>query len=76
MRTLRRLEAGSPCGLDSFLRVVLALGLGDVIAAAVPPSDIRPIERESARGAERRRARPAKGGEAQVPWSWGEESRD
>lgn len=76
LRTLRRLEAGSPCSLDSFLRVALAVGLGDAIAAAVPASDIRPIERVAARGAERRRARPAKGREAEAAWSWGEESRD
>ena len=76
LRTLRRLEAGSPCGLDSFLRVALALGVGDVIAAAVPASDIRPIERVSARGVERRRARPAQGREAEAAWSWREESRD
>ena len=76
LRTLRRLEAGSPCGLDSFLRVALALGIGDVIVAAVPASAIRPIERVAARGAERRRARPAKGREADAAWSWGEESRD
>ena len=76
LRTLRRLEAGSPCGLDSFLRVALALGVGDAVVAAVPASDIRPIERVGARGSERRRARPAKGREAEAVWSWGEESRD
>lgn len=75
LRTLRRLEAGSPCGLDSVLRVALALGVADAIASAVPASDIRPIERVATRGAERRRARPAKG-EADTAWSWGEESRD
>lgn len=76
LRTLRRLEAGSPCGLDSFLRVALALGVGDAVAAAVPASNIRPIERVARRGAERRRARPGKGREAEAAWSWGEESRD
>ena len=75
-RTLRRLEAGLPSGLDSFLRVALALGVGDAIAAAVPSSDIRPIERVAARGQERRRARPAKDREPEAAWSWGEESRD
>ena len=76
LRTLRRLEAGSPCSLDSFLRVALALGVGDVIAAALPSSDIRPIERVAARGAERRRARAARDREPEATWSWGEESRD
>ena len=76
LRTVRRLEAGSPCGLDSFLRVALALGVGDAIVAALPASDIRPIERVAARGAERTRARPARGREEEAAWSWGEESRD
>ena len=76
LRTLRRIEAGLPCGLDSFLRAALALGVGEAIAAAVPSSDIRPIERIARRGSERRRARPAKSGETQATWSWGDESRD
>ena len=76
LRTLRRLETGQPCGLDSFLRIAIALGLGDGIADAVPSGDIRPIERVDGRGTERRRARPAKGHALEAPWSWGEESRD
>lgn len=76
LRTLRRIEAGAPCGLDGFLRVALALGVGEAIAAAVPSGDIRPIERVTARRAERRRARPAKSSEPEAAWSWGEESRD
>lgn len=76
LRTLRRLEAGSPCSLDSFLRVVIALGVGDTLVAAVPSSDIRPIERVTARGVERRRASAARGREPEATWSWGEESRD
>ncbi len=76
LRTLRRLETGQPCTLDSFLRIAVALGLGDGIANAVPSGDIRPIERVDARQAERRRARPAKDSPRVAPWSWGEESRD
>ena len=76
LRTLRRLETGQPCGLDSFLRIAVALGLGDGIADAVPTGEIRPIERVDARGAERQRARPAKDRPREAPWSWGEELRD
>ena len=76
VRTLRRLEAGQPCSLDSFLRVALALGVADGFAAAVPSSDIRPIERATLGGTERRRARPVKGRTSEAPWTWGEESRD
>ena len=76
LRTLRRLETGQPCAMDSFLRIAVALGLGDDIADAVPSGDIRPIERVDARGSERRRARPAKDRARVATWSWGEESRD
>ena len=74
LRTLRRLEAGQSCTLDSFLRVVVALGLEDGIADALPSGDIRPIERVDARGAERQRARPVKGQARALPWSWGDEN--
>ncbi len=58
LRTLRRLEAGEPTSFDTFLRVVIALGLGDDLLTAIPSYDIRPIERVENRGRERRRARP------------------
>ena len=76
VRTLRRLEAGQPSGLDSFLRVLIALGVGDAVADSLPSGEIRPIERVDARRAERRRARPSKGHAPKAPWSWGGESRD
>lgn len=76
LRTVRRLEAGLPSSLDSFLRIAIALDLGDIIAHAIPSSNIRPIERMDAHGTERRRARPAKEGARQAPWSWGDETRD
>ena len=75
VRTLRRLEAGQPSSLDSFLRIAIALGLGDELVAALPASDIRPIERMDMRGGERRRARPTATA-ATAPWSWGQETRD
>ena len=76
LRTVRRLEAGQSGSLDSFLRIAIALGLGDGIAHAIPSSEVRPIERVDARGMERRRARPVKDGASGKPWVWGEETRD
>ena len=76
VRTLRRLEAGNPSSLDTFLRIAVALGLADEVAGAIPANQIRPIDRMQFRGRERRRARAA-GREAPTkPWVWGEESRD
>lgn len=59
VRTLRRLESGDPSTLDTFLRVATALDLEEAILSALPDGDIRPIERVSQKGSERRRARPA-----------------
>jgi putative transcriptional regulator len=74
-RTLRRLEAGEPSTLDTFLRVAAALDLEDAILAALPEGQIRPIERVSKKGRERQRARPAEK-KIQSTWTWGEETDD
>lgn len=73
LRTLRRVEAGEPSTLDSFLRVAIALGLAGALLSAIPSHEIRPIERVGSRQSERKRARPAKTGAAGEPWSWGDE---
>lgn len=74
LRTLRRIETGKPSGLDSLLRVAIALGLGEGLLSAVPPREVRPIERVDSGGRERQRARPRKGAPPDGPWSWADES--
>ena len=76
VRTLRRVEAGEPSTLDSFLRIALALGLGDAILGAIPSGRIRPIERVSRTGSERRRARPQPRKDQDAAWTWGDDSND
>lgn len=76
LRTLRRIEAGQPSGLDSLLRVAIALGLGEGLLNAVPPMEVRPIERVDSGGSERQRARPRKGASPGDRWSWADESND
>ena len=76
LRTLRRLEAGEPSTLDTFLRVALALDLGDAILDAVPTGQIRPIERVSRAGAQRRRARPRPRKDSDAAWTWSDEAND
>ena len=76
LRTLRRLEAGEPSTLDTFLRVALALDLDDAILGAVPTGQIRPIERVSRAGAQRRRARPRPREDHDPTWTWGDDSDD
>ncbi len=75
VRTLRRIKAGQPGGLGSLLRVAIALGLGKDLLNAVPPREVRPIERVDYGGRERQRARPRKGASG-GPWSWADESSD
>ena len=76
LRTLRRLEAGNPSTLDTFLRVAVALDLGDAILGAIPTGQIRPIERVSRTGSERQRARPRPREDRDPTWTWGEDPDD
>lgn len=60
LRTLRRLEAGQPTSLDTFLRVAITLELTGALLAAVPEYEIRPMELIGLRGKHRQRARARK----------------
>lgn len=76
LRTLRRIETGHSSSLDSFLRIVIALGLAEGFLNAIPSQEIRPIERVTSRRRERKRARPVRSPLPEKPWSWGDESDD
>ena len=76
LRTLGRLEAGEPSTVDTFLRVALALDLGDAILGAIPTGQIRPIERVSQAGTERRRARLRSQEDQDPTWTWGDGTDD
>lgn len=75
-RTLRRLEAGEPSTLDTFLRVAAALDLEDALLSAMPDGEIRPIERVSRKGTERQRARPNPDNPEKSTWTWGDKADD
>ena len=73
LNTLRRLEDGDNVSLDTLIRVLEALSLGDRLDALAPPADIRPVDRvRIAAGSERKRASGA-GQDPLVPWSWGDD---
>ncbi|MBL4687003.1 MAG: helix-turn-helix transcriptional regulator [Nannocystaceae bacterium] len=76
VRTLRRLEAGERSTFDTFLRIATALDLKEAILSALPKGDIRPIERVSKKGSERRRASAASQRQAPSTWAWGDETDD
>lgn len=70
-RTLTRLADGQPISLDSFVRIMQALRLGDHLAALLPDPAVRPVERVRLEGAERRRASGRRAAPAE--WQWGDE---
>ena len=75
-RTIGRLEKGEGISLDTFIRVLTALGIQQSMEVLFPDPSIRPIERISSGGGERRRARPGRPGEDLPAWSWGDGEDD
>ena len=70
--TVTRLAGGENISVDSFVRVMQALGLADHLAALLPNPNVRPVERIRLEGAERRRASPKR--KAAGDWTWGNEA--
>jgi transcriptional regulator with XRE-family HTH domain len=71
--TISNLERGQGVSLDTFIRVMAALGIQQNLAALLPDPTIRPIERIDMAGTERQRARPEKPEIPRDPWAWGDE---
>ncbi len=82
-RTISRMENGQGVSLDTFIRVMRALGLTDRLETLIPSTDILPIDRvkkaaKSQRTGDvkykRRRASAAsKVKSPTTPWEWGDE---
>ena len=74
--TLRRLEAGQPSTLDTFLRVLIALDMADNMTLAVPEQLVSPIELMDL-GRQRQRARPknarVRDNGRKGQWTWEED---
>ena len=70
--TITRLASGENISVDSFVRVMQALGLADHLAALLPNPRVRPVERIRLDGAERRRASSKR--KAAGNWTWGNEA--
>lgn len=73
INTLRRLEAGENASLDTLLRVIDALGLGNRIETLAPPVDIRPVDRVRLAAATERRRATGAGAKPAEPWTWGDD---
>ena len=71
-RTISRMENGEGVSLDTFVRVMLALGLADQLTAMIPSSEIRPVERVGRKGSQRKNASSPRGSKKTKKWEWGE----
>lgn len=72
--TLSRLSDGKPVSLDSFVRVMQALRLGDHLAALLPDPRVRPVDRVRLDGAERQRASGKRAEPSE--WTWADEAEE
>ena len=76
LKTIGNLEKGRGVSLDTFIRILMALGLQNNLQALLPDPTVRPIERVNHGGVERKRARPGKSDVEKSRWSWGDEPAD
>ncbi|NNE42023.1 MAG: helix-turn-helix transcriptional regulator [Marinicaulis sp.] len=74
-RTITRLENGKGVSLDTFIRVMRALGVADRLATLLPDPAVRPIERIRLKGRTRKHARAKSKNEADA-WSWAGDSEN
>jgi transcriptional regulator with XRE-family HTH domain len=74
LKTIGRMEKGQGISLNTFIRVLMALGIQDNLQSLLPDPTIRPVERVRTRGTERKRARPQKSQGKNLPWVWGDET--
>lgn len=66
--TMTRIADGKSISLDSFIRVMKALGLSDHLAAMLPDPGVRPVEMAANEGRHRRRASGKR--KPTQSWSW------
>ncbi|MDA8563862.1 helix-turn-helix domain-containing protein [Mariniblastus sp.] len=72
-RTISRMENGQGVSLDTFIRVMKALGLADHLVAMIPDAKIRPIERVNQK-TERKNASSPRTPQSKKKWKWGDQS--
>ena len=75
-RTISRMENGEGVSLDTFIRVMVSLGLGDNLKTLIPETSIRPIERvkqkQQRQRASSKRSRPESQSSTESEWTWNE----
>ncbi len=75
-RTIGRLEKGQGVSMDTFIRIMIALGIQQSLEALLPDPTVRPIERVGIGAGERKRAHPTQTSNERPTWSWGDGEDD
>ena len=75
-RTIIGLERGEGVSFDTFIRVLIALGIQQNLESLLPDPTIRPIDRVKGGGIERQRASPERPAGDRKAWTWGDEIAD
>jgi transcriptional regulator with XRE-family HTH domain len=73
-RTVQRLESGESVQLQSFIRVLRALGELEAMGALLPEVGPSPMQLLELMRQQRRRARPTGSPAATEVWTWGDET--
>ncbi len=72
LRTIGRLEKGEGVSMDTFIRVLIALGIQQNLESLLPDPAIRPIDRIKIKGGERKRASSVSSASKSTGWIWGD----
>ena len=72
VRTVRNLEKGKGVSLNTFIRVLIALGIQQNFEILLPDPTVRPVERLKKGGVERKRASSQTKTEP-TSWIWGDD---
>ncbi|MBW2645618.1 MAG: helix-turn-helix transcriptional regulator [Deltaproteobacteria bacterium] len=75
-RTIGRFEKGNGVSMDTFIRIMMALGIQQSLETLMPDPTVRPIERVGISAGERKRARPVQSSDERSTWSWGDGEGD
>jgi len=73
LRTIKRVENGEGSSLDTFVRILIALGLQENLESLIPIADFSPLDRIDEKTHERQRARTARKAKPVKPWIWSDE---
>ena len=76
IQTIKRMKKGQGVTVDTFIRVLIALGIQEHLETFLPDFNIRPIERIKMKGTERKRAHPVNNKDEDPTWVWHEEMGD